>query len=250
MTVMHLHAETICAEIDGVRLLTDVTMAAGPGEFVGIIGPNGAGKTTLLKVLAGLHSPIAGAVRLSGRDIGAMDALARARALAYLAQDRRAEWNSRARAIVSLGRFAHGSWTHLSPEDKRAIDKALGLTRMREFSTRTMSTLSGGEAARIHLARALASETRVLLADEPAANLDPAQALAVMRLLQGKANDGGVVVAAMHDLLLARRFTTRLVALDRGTVVADGAPANVLTPALLQDTFNLTYTDSEALGLV
>lgn len=213
---------------DGATLLDGVRFAAGGGEFVGVIGPNGAGKSTLLRAIAGLESAASGAVTVDGAPVAAMAPLARARSLAFLPQARDVHWAITAEAVVSLGRFAYGEGRRLGPIDRAAVDAALAATDSISFRTRVASSLSGGELARIHVARALAAETAILVADEPTAALDLKHALAVMAALRAKAAAGGTVIAALHDLALARRFCTRLIVLNKGRVEADGAPADEL----------------------
>lgn len=253
---MDLNAQSLCITIDQHTIVDEVTLTAKGGEFIGIIGPNGAGKSTLLRALAGLVAPHRGRVFLKSApqspdalSLHAMNRTARARHIAYLAQQREAYWDMPAEAIVALGRYAYGQTARNGPDDQHAITAALAATGMAAFRTRSMSTLSGGEAARIHLARALAGETPILIADEPAANLDPAQALRMMRLLRQRAEEGGLVITAMHDLGLAQRFCSRLVILSGGQCVGDGPPHEALTGERLHSVFDLEADDCAALGI-
>lgn len=214
------------------------------GEFVGVVGPNGAGKSTLLRALAGLERETGGAVELGGSPISAQAPAARARLLSYLPQARDIHWAITAEAVVSLGRFAYGGARRLGPVDRAAVERALAVTDMASFRSRVASTLSGGEQARLHLARALAAETPVLIADEPTAALDTRHALAVLGVLQARAQAGGLVLAALHDLDFARRFCTRIVILNEGALVADAKPEDALGAETLAAVFGIARTDA------
>jgi len=214
-------------------VLQDISLALTEGEFVGLIGPNGAGKTTLLRAALGLlpatgHSSIA-----------ALPPAERARAAAFLPQGREIAWPMPVETLVALGRRGHRA------EDGAAVERAIDRLGLAPLRQRRATELSGGEQARVLLARALAQEAPLLLADEPTAGLDPAQQLAVMTLFAGLAAEGGTVLASLHDLGLAARHCTRLIVLDTGRIVADGAPRAVLTEALLADTFGIRAHLSE-----
>ena len=237
--MIRLAATEIAILRSGRKVLDSVSLLAAGGEFVALIGPNGAGKTTLLKALAGLEAPAKGHVTINGAEAHALAPRRRARLVSYLPQAREVAWAITAEAVVALGRFAYGTPQRLSPGDRAAVDRALAATDAEIFRVRTMPTLSGGEHARVHLARALAAETPLLLADEPTAALDPRHANAIMGALAAKAEAGGLVIAALHDLRLAQRFCTRTVVLDLGAVIADDAPGNALTPALLHKVFGV-----------
>ncbi len=224
----------------GATLLNAVSLSAQGGEFIGVIGPNGAGKTTLLRAIAGLQKADAGAVLMNGAPVAGMRPLGRARVLAYLPQAREVHWAITAEAVVSLGRFAYGAPHRLGTTDRAAVEAAFAAADCGSFRGRVVSTLSGGEQARIHLARALAAETPVLVADEPTAALDLRHALSIIALLRAKADAGGLVIAALHDLGLARRHCTRVIALDQGELAADGAPGSAISPDLLQRVFGVT----------
>lgn len=236
---MRLVARSLAVEIGSTRLLRDVGFSARAGEFIGVVGPNGAGKSTLLRALAGLQRPTSGAVSIDGASVGAMTPRERAKRVSYLPQAREAHWAMTAEAIASLGRFAYGAPHRLGAGDRAAVDRALAASDAAPFRERLMTTLSGGEQARVHLARALAAETPVLLADEPTAALDLRHALSIAAILRAKADAGGLVLAALHDLSLARRFCTRMLALDEGAIAADGAPLETLTDDLTARLFGV-----------
>ncbi len=199
-----------------------VTLTVGPGEFVGLIGPNGAGKTTLLRAALGFlaHEGESSLARLMPR--------ARARAVAFLPQAREIAWPVDVETLVTLGRVPHLGRA-MGVEDRAAVERALQRMGLEGYRARVATALSGGEQARVLIARALAQETPLLLADEPVAGLDPESQIRAMQVFQDLAAEGRAVVASIHDLGLAARHCTRLVLLARGQVVADGPPAAVLT---------------------
>ncbi len=162
-------------------------------------------------------------------DLAVLDHDARARALSYLAQDGAAHWAVTVETLVGLGRLPHlGPWRGPSAGDRAAVARALAACDVTNLADRPVDRLSGGERARVLLARALAVEARVLLADEPVAGLDPAHALDVMAVLRARARDGAGVIAVMHDLTTAARHCDRLALLAHGRVIADGPPERVL----------------------
>lgn len=223
----------------GAAILKGVSFAAGPGAFIALAGPNGAGKSTLLRALIGLEEPDAGACLIDGAPARALAPLVRARRVAYLPQTRPVYWAMPAGAIVALGRFAYGAPARLEGEDAAAVARALAACDIAHLTARPAHALSGGEAARVHLARALAAETPALLADEPTAALDPRHQLAIMRTLRRRADAGALVIAALHDLALAARFCTRIVLLSEGAIAADGPPETALAPERLRGVFGV-----------
>ncbi len=199
----------LSVRLGGRPVLRGVDFAAGPGEFVAICGPNGAGKTTLLRALAGL---------LPGGQPSP-------RRVAYVEQGARCAWGLTVRQVAALGRIPHGD------QDAGAVDRALAACGIVELAERRVDHVSGGQARRAMLARALATQAEVLLLDEPVADLDPAAAHQIMALLAGLARGGGIVVAVLHAVELAVAYATRLVVLAEGRVVADDVPAQALPAA-------------------
>lgn len=215
----------------GAKVMQNISFDVQAGEFIGLIGPNGAGKTTLLRALQGLlahqgHSSLA-----------RMPAAARARAAAFLPQQREVAWPVSVETLVALGRSPHGAGD--SAADRAVVAAALARMGLQAAAGRNVRTLSGGELARVLIARALAQDTPLLLADEPAAGLDPAQQLRMMALFRDLAAEGRSVIASIHDLGLAMRFCSRVLVLEAGRLVADGPPTEVLTPELLAQVFGL-----------
>ena len=227
MTLLSLDNLTVkrglCPVVDAVSL------TVAEGEFVGLIGPNGAGKTSLLRGALGLL-PASGLSSLA-----ALPAAARAKAVAFLPQGREIAWPVSVETLVALGRSPHG----LSDPDDPAVALALQRMGLENYRARTATALSGGEQTRVLIARALAQETPLLLADEPVAGLDPEAQIRTMQVFADLAAEGRGVVASIHDLGLAARHCTRLVMLHRGRLVADGAPQEVLTDDLLAEVFGI-----------
>jgi iron complex transport system ATP-binding protein len=213
-------------------VLADVDLQLRPGELVALVGPNGAGKSSLLHTLAGDLPPRAGSVRLLGAPLDALRPLDRARRLAVLPQAHRVAFGFAVEAVVRFGRSPwHG--TPMAAEDDEVIAWAMGATAVAELAERPVTHLSGGEQARVALARVLAQRTPVLLLDEPGAALDPTHADGVLGLLASLAHQGRTVVCAVHDLTATARHADRIVLLGAGRVLADGPPLAVLTPDLL-----------------
>jgi len=248
---MRLLAESIAVTRGGRTVLAGVDFAAAPGEVVGILGPNGAGKTSLLRAFAGFDPQAAERIRFEGRPLAAYPARERARAIAFMPQPAEAAWPVAVEHLVGLGRlpFLH-PFGAPDEHDRQAVENALRATELVALRHRAVTTLSAGEASRVFLARALAGEPRLLLADEPTANLDPAHQLAAMTVLRRLAADGATVVMAQHDLALAARFCDRLVLIGAGRIVAEGPPDAVLTPDNLAAVFGIVarYPDDRRDG--
>ena len=202
-------------------MLTATSLTLAPG-VTALVGPNGSGKTTLLCALAGLSAG-PGTVRLDGRVLAPAN-------YAWLPADRAAAWPITAFDTVALG---------LSRADPAAVEAALARTATLSFAHRSLTKLSTGERARVLLARALVARPRLLLLDEPTANLDPAHALGVLELLREEVAAGAIVLVALHDLTMAARFADTLLLLHAGRLVAHGPPAEVLTPANLAAVFGI-----------
>ncbi|WP_298308744.1 ABC transporter ATP-binding protein [uncultured Erythrobacter sp.] len=224
----------------GSALVEDASFALEAGTLTALIGPNGAGKTTMLRLALGLLEASAGSAQIRGRNIAAMRPIERARLLAYLPQQRPLVWPQPVRDIVALGRFAYGGGpSHLSSGDADAVTRAIASCDLEGFEERAADTLSGGELSRVHLARALAAETPVVIADEPVAALDPRYAHEVLELFKGAAGEGRAILTVLHDLSLAARYADRLIWMNRGRLVADGTPKDTLTEDRLREVFGI-----------
>jgi iron complex transport system ATP-binding protein len=207
-----IEVNRLSVTLGGRPVLRDVTLRVGAGAFVALVGPNGAGKTTLLRALAGVL-PEAPGLRPDPRRV------------AYLPQGARCAWGLTVRQVAALGRLPFAG------RDDGAVDAALKACGVLDLAERRIDLVSGGQARRAMLARALAGRPRVLLLDEPVADLDPPSCHAIMRLLAEFAAGGGTVVTVLHALDLAAAYANRLVVMRDGAVVADGVPAAVLPQA-------------------
>ena len=237
---LRLAADALTVQLQDRTVLDRVSVGFEPGRIAAVVGPNGAGKSTLLKTLAGLLPAAHGRVTLGGRVLGELDRRERARALAFLPQERSVHWPLAVRAVVALGRLPHRDKAHgESPRDSEAIEAAMRAMDVAPFAARSVQELSGGERARVLFARALAQEAPVLLADEPTAGLDPAHALALFATLQRLAAEGRTVVVALHDLSLAARFCHDAIVLRAGRVLASGGVAETLTAERLSKAFGV-----------
>lgn len=222
------------AVLGGRTVLDAVSLAVEAGEMAAVVGPNGAGKSSAIRALAGLLPLTGGQARLGGADVATMTARGRSERAAYLPQERRIAWNLPAVEVAALGA------PFLS--ETAALDRAraaLAEVEAGHLADRGVAEMSGGERARVLLARALATDAEALLADEPTAGLDPDAQLMVLDRLRTRARAGRAVLVSLHDLALAARFADRIVVLDAGRKVADAAPMLALTPAVLAQTFGL-----------
>lgn len=232
------------------QVLQSVDLNLRAGQFVALLGPNGAGKTSLLRCLAGLQEFQEGSIKLAGKPLDTLEAQDCARQIAYLEQDASCHWPMTVEDVVALGRLPHRMrGTLLDEHCQAAVDAALESSDLMPLRHRRVDRLSGGERRRVMLARALATNTNTLLADEPASGLDPAHQLGMMNLLRSKAENGMLVVIVLHDLALAARYCDRLLMLDGGRIVADGDAARVLTPERLKVTYGIEAVTREVEGL-
>ena len=215
-------------------VLEAASLSVAAGEVVGVVGPNGAGKTSLLRAGLGLLPLASGEARLSDRPIGPLAPHERARLVGYLPQDRRVAWNLPARMVASLGA------TDLSDEaaDAVALD-CLGRVGAGDLADRGVLDMSGGERARVLLARLLATRAPLLVADEPVAGLDPDAQLLTLDLLRAEARKGAAVVVTLHDLGLAARSCDRIVVVSNGRIAAEGKPREALSRFILGHVFRL-----------
>lgn len=226
--------------LGGRAVVRDVSARLDGGTLIGVLGPNGAGKSTWVRALLGLI-PHAGAVTIDGTPRSALSRVTIARQIAYLPQGQTLHWPISVERLVALGRLPHlAPLSRPDEADRLAIERAMERADVTHLAHRTATELSGGERARVLLARALAVEAPALVADEPLASLDPAHQIHGMELLRAEAQGGGLVVAVLHDLTLAARFCDRVLVMADGALVADGEPNAVLMPDLLAKVYGIT----------
>ncbi len=241
-----LSASGITLTLGGRPVLDDAGFTARCGAVTGLIGPNGIGKSTLLRAVAGLL-PHRGDVRFAGKPLPS-DARSRARLLGYLPQGHHVHWPLTVRRTVALGRLPHlGPLGRPGRADEEVVERVMAATGVAELAARAVPTLSGGERARVMLARVLATDAPVLLADEPTAALDPGHQLRIMALLRAEAVERRrAVVVVLHDLSLAARCCDELVLLMPDRRVVAGDVPTVLTSSLLQEAYGVSFTVTRA----
>jgi len=222
------------ARLGGRPVLDGADLLVEPGELVALVGPNGAGKSSLIRAFAGLLPLTGGVARLSGDDVSIVSPRARAERAAYLPQERRIAWNLPAVEVAALGA------PFLAPDEAlQRARRALDEVEAGHLVDRGVAEMSGGERARVLLARALATEAQALLVDEPIAGLDPEAQLMVLERLRARARAGQAVLVSLHDLPLAARFADRVAVMHQGRVVADASPLQALTPDVMEQVFGL-----------
>lgn len=222
------------------KALDRVTAGLRAGTVTGIVGPNGAGKTTLLRAALGLQRLAQGAVRVLDKPLSGWSREGLARAMAYLPQGGEARWPMLATDVVLLGRLPYrAGFSPPGLDDRLAVDDALARCDASIFAARRMDELSAGERARVLFARALATGACILLADEPAAFLDPAHQIRLMELLKEEARRGTAVAVTLHDLSLAACHCDEILVLQEGRVAAEGAPESALSDDTLARVFRI-----------
>lgn len=229
-----------CVTLGDKSILQSISLAAGSGEFIGIVGPNGAGKSTLLRALRGLIPLVSGAARVFGRPVREFGDKEIARQIAYMQQEVNVHFGFTALEVVLTGRYPYLNWwAGESDEDYCIARKYMAFTGVEALADRPVQQVSGGERQRILLAKVLAQETPVIFLDEPTANLDITYQEEVFRYCRTLAGQGKLVLLVAHDLKMAAKFCSRLILLAGGRVLADGAPAEVITEENLSEAYGL-----------
>ena len=238
MTELAVSDMTLMAKT--IALVEAASFRLAPGELVVLLGPNGAGKTSLLRGALGLQKPASGVAALDGVNTSALSAMQRARNLAYLPQIRPLAWPNRVRDVVALGRFSHGAALgRLKGADADAVERAIIACDLVRFAARRTDTLSGGELARVHCARAFAAEAPLFIADEPTAALDPRHQFRIMDLIRDYVGRGGGALVVLHDIHLAARYATRLIWMKGKRILADGSFAETVTADRLETVYGV-----------
>ncbi len=223
---------------------TDLTVALPEGKFTAIIGPNGCGKSTLLRTLSRLMKPIHGDVLLDGGNLHQLSTKDVARKIGLLAQNANAPGDINVRELVSRGRYPHQPlFSRWRPEDEAAVQQAIHATGLTDLVDRPVDTLSGGQRQRAWIAMVLAQQTAIMLLDEPTTWLDISHQIDLMELLSDLNRSQGYTLAAvLHDLNQACRYATHLIALREGKIVAEGDPAEIVTPDLIRAVYGMEAT--------
>lgn len=246
-----LQVRRLAVEREGRPVLADVDLTVRAGELLVLVGPNGAGKSTLLSVLAGDLTPARGTVTLDGLALADFPTPALARRRAVLLQQNLVGFPFSCEEVVRMGR---SPWyeTDRSDHDDELVAAAMHRTDVTHFAARPFSSLSGGERARVSLARVLAQNTQTVLLDEPTAALDLGHQEAVMQIARTLAREGRAVVVVLHDLGLAAAYADRIAVLAGGTLVGDGAPAEVLDAEQLSAIYQypIALVDDPIAGLL
>lgn len=221
------------------RILEDVTFEVAPGAFCALLGPNGSGKSTLVKAIAGVHRAKSGTVTVEGRETSSLGRRELARVVGYVPQAGDAPFDLTVREAVMLGRTPHFG---IAPraEDRAKVEVAIARMGLGDLAERSMSELSGGQAQRALIARALAQDTRVLLLDEPTSALDLRYQIETLQLVRQITREEGIsALIAIHDLNHAARYCDQIVVLHGGRLVADGSPAEALRAPVLRSVYEV-----------
>ncbi|MDI6794394.1 MAG: heme ABC transporter ATP-binding protein [bacterium] len=236
-----LKVENISASYRERQVLEGISFQVGEGEFLGIIGPNGAGKTTLLKVMTGVKQPLAGKVMLDGKNLDSLSRKQIARIMAVVPQSSFIPPLFTVEDVVLMGRYPHQkSRFTTTEEDCQAVEEAMRKTNTTGFRHRLVSELSGGERQEVIIARALAQEPKILMLDEPTANLDIKHQMKILGLARTLVREGSITaIMVIHDLNLAARFCDQLILLHDQKIQAEGSPQEVLTPTNLAKSYEV-----------
>ena len=238
-----IEGRSVAYRVQNSNLLEDVSFTLNEVEIVSLIGPNGAGKSTLLKCILGIIKPTSGNITLDGRDIQSLSRVSLARHIAYLSQDKKLAWPGKVKNIVALGQFgADTNSTKSTLATCSTLNKAMKLCQLDEIANRSVASLSGGELARVQFARAIASDTPYLLADEPFASLDLKHQRELIKIMKTCAQYGTCNLVVMHELSLAVNFSDRLIWLKNGKIVAEGTVEETLTPERVFEVFEVPST--------
>jgi len=233
-----LTLDNLCCRYNGKSIIHNISLKFAPGEIVAIIGPNGSGKTTMMRAMCRVLKPSGGRVLLDGRDIRELHARRVAQIISWVSQSNTLAWPFTVHQVVGMGRFPHRGWVaSYTKDDHRAVDAAIRATGLWEHRDRLINTLSGGEAQRAIIARALAQKPRMLILDEPVAHLDMKYKIAILDLVRNLAKQGISIVISLHDLNLAGLYADRIALLSAGKLFATGVPNLILSKKNLETVY-------------
>ncbi|HUR50329.1 MAG TPA: ABC transporter ATP-binding protein [Acidimicrobiales bacterium] len=251
-----LHMAGVTVRLGGAEVLSGVDLEVVSGKWLGVVGPNGAGKSTMLRSIVGLAPLASGEIRIANRPMSQLSHSTRAKEVALVAQEPVIPVGMSVRDYVLLGRNPHIPWFAVeTARDVQIVHELIDALELGAFAPRPVQTLSGGERQRAVIARALAQEAALLLLDEPTTGLDIGHVQEALELVDRMRLERGLtIVSAMHDLTLASQYAESLVMLDRGRVVAQGAPVDVLTEERLSEHYrarvHVQVADAGAAGVV
>lgn len=244
-----LSLSNIGLSITGKVILESINLELNSGELVVLLGANGAGKSSLLRSALGLAQVSTGESLIDEQLVTTLSSANRAKKVAYLPQKRPLAWPIKVFDVVSLGRYAYGvNLGRLKNDDLEFVEAAITSCGLEQLRNRRVDTLSGGEAARVHVARAFAANAALLLADEPTAALDPKHQLDVMQLIRRYVDMGGGALVVGHEASLAARFADRLVWMREGKIVEDGTVKETMTAAMMANIYGVSAQISEVAG--
>lgn len=233
-----LNAKSVSFRFSEEFGLEDVSLTAKPGEILALIGPNGAGKTTFIRLICRVLRPQSGEVFLGEKDVWSFHSREFARKVARVCQSNKLAWPYTVKQIVHMGRYPHRGWiASYTLEDQEKIDEAIHATGLWNHRERIINTLSGGEAQRAMVARALAQSPEVMVLDEPVAHLDMKYKIAILDLLKKLARGGMAVVVSLHDLNLASLYAHRIALIADGRLKCLGTPEEILTRENLKEAY-------------
>ena len=240
-----LQLENLSVNIDKKKIIKDVSFSAQEGENISILGPNGAGKTTLLKGISNLIT-YSGKVSFCSKSVNSMSNAERASNVCYVPQNSSISGSFNVKSFVELARYPYRMpWQKWTAEDKELVQKALELTRCREFSDRDIMTLSGGERQRVFIAAAIAQNSPVILFDEPVTYLDPVNRTMICSIIDELGRkENRLIISVTHEVNEALLYSTRIIVFDNGKVVFDGTPEQVVRKKVLNDVFKTKFVEA------
>lgn len=233
-----LSVKNLSYEIDKKLILDDISLDVKKGDFIGLIGPNGCGKSTLLKNIYRVYKPSNGAVYLDDKEIRSMHSKEVAKKLAVVSQENGVVFDFTVQQMVELGRYAHRSFlSNHTKEDKDLCEQSLRQVGMWEMRERSFLSLSGGEKQRVLIASAFARKTDLIILDEPTNHLDIGYQFSIMDAM--KEQNHSTIFASVHDMNIASQYCNKLIAMQKGKIIAVGTPREVLTPERLEQMFRV-----------